>query len=220
MWGFLAVLVFCPFSSFVRFKQWWRWQKQCWQSSDLASWALNHSCKYGFFTSRHAQRPARWGQVLDHIVALRSPLRKHIFVTSLWSMGLIWERIDKESKEKELTKRAKRKNWPMLVTSLQIVKWKSLSRVRGRTLCDPVDYTVHGILQARILEWVAYPFSNESSRPRNQTRVSCLAGGFFLNWAIRKAATYHILYHYDDEFLYCSSHFTGGLLFLAAKSNF
>ena len=35
------------------------------------------------------------------------------------------------------------------------------------TLCDPVDYTVHGILQARILDWVAYPFSSGSSRPRN-----------------------------------------------------
>ena len=39
----------------------------------------------------------------------------------------------------------------------------------------------------RILEWVAYPFSSESSQPRNQTRVSCIAGGFFTNWAIRDA---------------------------------
>ena len=35
------------------------------------------------------------------------------------------------------------------------------------TLCDPIDYTVHGILQARILEWVAFPFSRGSSQPRN-----------------------------------------------------
>ena len=49
----------------------------------------------------------------------------------------------------------------------------------------PHDYTVHGILQARILEWVAYPFSRGSSWPRNQTRVSYIAGGFFTNWAIR-----------------------------------
>ena len=33
------------------------------------------------------------------------------------------------------------------------------------TLCDPMDYTVHGILQARILEWVAFPFSRGSSQP-------------------------------------------------------
>ena len=44
------------------------------------------------------------------------------------------------------------------------------------TLCDPIDYTVHGILQARILEWVAIPFSRGSSQPRDQTQVSCIAG--------------------------------------------
>ena len=47
------------------------------------------------------------------------------------------------------------------------------------TLCDLMDYTVHGILQARILERVAIPFSRGSSQPRDQTEVSCIAGGFF-----------------------------------------
>ena len=51
------------------------------------------------------------------------------------------------------------------------------------TLCDPIDYTVHGILQARILEWVAFPFSSGSSQPRDQTQVSYIAGGFFTSWA-------------------------------------
>ena len=50
------------------------------------------------------------------------------------------------------------------------------------TLCDPMDYTVHGIFQARVLEWVAYPFSSGSSRLRNRTGVSCIAGGFFTYW--------------------------------------
>ena len=54
------------------------------------------------------------------------------------------------------------------------------------TLCNPTDCTVHGILQARILEWVAYSFSRGSSQPRNRTGVSCIAGGFFTNWAIRE----------------------------------
>ena len=84
-----------------------------------------------------------------------------------------------------------------------------------------MDYTVHGILQARIVAfsrqssqprdgtqvsriaqadslpaepqrkpkntgWVTYPFTSGSSRPRNQTGVSCIAGGFFINWAIRE----------------------------------
>ena len=46
-------------------------------------------------------------------------------------------------------------------------------------LCDPTDYIVHGILQARIPEWVAVPFSRGSSQPRDRTQVSCIAGGFF-----------------------------------------
>ena len=44
------------------------------------------------------------------------------------------------------------------------------------TLCDPMDYTVHGILQARILEWVAFPFSRGSSQPRDRNQVSGIAG--------------------------------------------
>ena len=53
-------------------------------------------------------------------------------------------------------------------------------------LCYPMDYTVHGILQARILEWIAVPFSGGSSQPRDQTQVSCIAGRCFTNWATRK----------------------------------
>ena len=45
------------------------------------------------------------------------------------------------------------------------------------TLC-PMDYTVHGILQARILEWVAFPFSRGSSQPKDQTQVSHISGRF------------------------------------------
>ena len=57
------------------------------------------------------------------------------------------------------------------------------------TLCDPMDL-VHGILQARILEWVAFPFSRGSSQPRDQTQVSHIAGGFFTSWATREAQGY------------------------------
>ena len=58
------------------------------------------------------------------------------------------------------------------------------------TLCDPMDYTVHGILQARILEWTAFPFSRGSSRPRDQTQVSRIIGEFFTSWATRDAQEY------------------------------
>ena len=47
------------------------------------------------------------------------------------------------------------------------------------TLCDPIDRIVHGILQARILELVASPFSRGSSQPRDRTQISHVAGGFF-----------------------------------------
>ena len=60
---------------------------------------------------------------------------------------------------------------------------KSPSRVR---LCDPTDYTVHEILQARILEWVAFPLSRGSSQSRDRTQVSRIVGRFFTNWATRQ----------------------------------
>ena len=49
----------------------------------------------------------------------------------------------------------------------------------GATLCDLMDYTVHGILQSRILGWAAVSFSRGSSQPRDWTQVSHIAGGFF-----------------------------------------
>ena len=54
------------------------------------------------------------------------------------------------------------------------------------TLCDLIDSTVHGILQARVLECGAFPFSRASSQPRDWTQVSHIAGGSFTNWAIRE----------------------------------
>ena len=56
--------------------------------------------------------------------------------------------------------------------------------------CDPMNYTAHVILQARTLEWVAFPFSGGSSQPRNQSQVSRIAGRFFTSWATREAQEY------------------------------
>ena len=47
------------------------------------------------------------------------------------------------------------------------------------TVCDPMDYIVHEILQARILVWVAFPFSRGSSQPRERTQVSRIVSRFF-----------------------------------------
>ena len=77
------------------------------------------------------------------------------------------------------------------------MKWMKVAQL-CLTLCDPKEYTVpgilhfnsilHGILQARILEWVAFPFSRGSSQPRDRTQVSCIAGRFFTSWATRRTA--------------------------------
>ena len=60
--------------------------------------------------------------------------------------------------------------------------------------CEPMDYSLpgssaHGILQARILEWVAISFSRGSFQPRNRTWVSCIVGRFFTDWAMREATS-------------------------------
>ena len=69
------------------------------------------------------------------------------------------------------------------------VKW-SRSVV---TLCDPMDCSllgssIHGIFQARVLEWVAISFSRGSSRPRNRTQVSCIVDRRFTIWATREVS--------------------------------
>jgi len=76
---------------------------------------------------------------------------------------------------------------------LLLRKWKWSENEVARlcpTLCDPMDYsppgsTVHGILQARILEYIAISFSRGSSRPRNRTQVSRIAGRLFNLWGTR-----------------------------------
>ena len=68
------------------------------------------------------------------------------------------------------------------------VKWSEVKVAQSYpTLWDFVDNTVHGILQARILEWVAFPSSKGSSQPRDWTQVFRTAGGFFTSWATKEA---------------------------------
>ena len=70
------------------------------------------------------------------------------------------------------------------ISSYQFVKVKVTQLCP--TLWDPMDSIVHGLLQARILDWVAFPFSKGSSQPRDQTQVSSIAGRFFTSWATRE----------------------------------
>ena len=59
--------------------------------------------------------------------------------------------------------------------------------------CRRILYQLSHKGSPRILEWAAYPFSRGSSRPSNQTGVSCIAGGFFTNWVMREALEWHCI---------------------------
>ena len=79
-----------------------------------------------------------------------------------------------------------------VVLNLLYLKKKCAQLLSRVWLCDPMDCSppdssVYGILQARILEWVAISFSRGSSQPRDQTQVSSVAGRFFTVWATREA---------------------------------
>ena len=77
--------------------------------------------------------------------------------------------------------------------------WKSLSCVQ----LFATPRTAHGILQARIMEWEAFPFSRGSSQPRDQTQVSCIAGGFFISWATREAlCSGNFFYFYKNHHIF------------------
>ena len=104
----------------------------------------------------------------------------------------LWQRIHKTLYEVILTQ-----TWLLKFSGYEVlldIKWKSKSGAKRKkesevaqscpTLCDPVDCSlpgssIHGILQERILEWVAISFSRGSSRPRDWTQVSCIAGRCF-----------------------------------------
>ena len=104
------------------------------------------------------------------------------------AQALVWEEIRK----KKTMKRTDIQLWARSsdeyhTCSAAINNYESESESRS-VVSDslrPMECIVHGILQARILEWAAFPFSRRSSQPRNRTQVSCIAGGFFTGWATK-----------------------------------
>ena len=108
--------------------------------------------------------------------------KKKIWVMCCCFRMLIVQKTDTRGSKRLQT--SENRNWQApLISNLhtQVQKdmwnWKSLSRGQ---FCKSVDYTVHRILQARILEWVTVPFSRGSPQPRDRTQVSRIAGRFFL----------------------------------------
>ena len=77
------------------------------------------------------------------------------------------------------------------------------------TLCDPMDcnppgFSVRGILQAKIQEWVAKPSSRESSWPRDQTQISSIASGLLTIWVTRQAFVIQLNLHIKHTLFHCS----------------
>ena len=98
---------------------------------------------------------------------------------------------DQECTITELQKPDTRKVLWVYVSITYSHKWVLVAQ-SCLTLCNPMDCrppscSVHGILQARILEWVTIPFSRRSSWPRDQTWVFSIEGSFFTIWATREA---------------------------------
>ena len=69
----------------------------------------------------------------------------------------------------------------------------------GLPHCRRILYQLSHKGSPRILEWVAYPFSRGSSQPRNRTGVSCIAGRFFINWAIRECQLSLLFSHTEEH---------------------
>ena len=87
------------------------------------------------------------------------------------------------------------------------------------TLCDPMDYTVHSILQARILEWVDFPFSRGSSQPRDQTQVSSIEGRILYTLSNQGSInTECIVSHYSCAFSYMLLLFSMIFLFCTCEN--
>ena len=125
------------------------------------------------------------------------------FTWPLWlNAFFFWELASSTTQQHLLINRNstnKQIMWSLIFHFLKS-QWSKKSQAHAHeqscwTLCSPLDCSppgssVHGILQARILEWVAISSSRGSSRPGDRIHVSCVfccAGGFFTHWAIKEA---------------------------------
>ena len=94
----------------------------------------------------------------------------------------------------------------VLVAQLYLTLWDAMD-------CSPPGSSVHGILQARILQWGAIPFSRGSSRPRDQTQVSCIADRRFTILATREAlGGEEVMSKVQENISWLGQHWGGGVL--------
>ena len=128
---------------------------------------------------------------------------------------LIWSAL--------LDKKKKKRNWKFYVFLLKSIVAQSCLTLCNPMDCNPMGSSVHGILQARILEWVAISYPKGFFHPRDQTGVSCIAGRFFfflnhLNHqgspSMRETQSLLSAYIFQSAQLQCLIVFTLGLFLL------
>ena len=137
-----------------------------------------------FFIVLWNLRISIWGEWCLYywtIIALRASLVVQLVenlpaVRETWVLSLDWEDPLEEGKVTHSSTLAWRIPWTVWSIGLQRVGhyWMTFT-----SNCSPPDFSVHGILQAEILKWVAISFSRGTSWPRNWTQISCIAGIFF-----------------------------------------
>ena len=114
-------------------------------------------------------------------LVLTPTLTPVVLENSFCPFSILCDRVGGEGSKPELP-------WPLptlcvLVTQLCLTLCDSMD-------CSPPGSSVHGNLQARLLEWVDFPSSRGSSQPRYWTQVSLIVGGFFTSWATREGQEY------------------------------
>ena len=112
----------------------------------------------------------------------------------LWAPIPLWDMLESEIVSRSVVSNSLQphgsKPWCPTLCSPMVANPNSL-----QPLCSPPGSSVHGILQVRILEWVAIPFFRGLSWPRDWILVSCIAGRFFTIWATREAPEICLPHH-------------------------
>ena len=129
-----------------------------------------------------------FGFIIDNIIfycfSLLKWLHKYLLILKIFEVYIIKTKILLFLYYKHLLNFHSLLHWR---SYLQSGTWNEVKVAQScPTLCDSMDYTVHGILQARILEWVAFLFFRGSSHPRDRTQASHIAGRFFTSWTTRE----------------------------------
>ena len=123
-----------------------------------------------FLVTARTVSKSLWWRLCSPCLHWFSCTRVGICCSSARCMAVVYNNVSRDSLQKSLE------------------RWRPKSEVKVvscvRLFVTPLAYTVHGILQARILEWVAFPLSRGSSQCRDQTQVSCIARRFFTSWGL------------------------------------